>query len=114
MMCATCYCDYDGTEMRALECGHAFCEECYRDHLLEQVSQGMKCIFACCPQAGCPIVVSEELFKELLPADKYKKYSRYILRSFVEQNQSVKWCPAPACEFAVEYPKRIQRDIKCR
>jgi len=49
MMCATCYCDYDGTEMRALECGHAFCEECYRDHLLEQVSQGMKCIFACCP-----------------------------------------------------------------
>ena len=38
MMCGTCYCDYDGSEMRALECGHAFCQECYRDHLLEQLS----------------------------------------------------------------------------
>ena len=38
MLCGTCYCDYDGSEMRAMECGHAFCTECYQDFLLEQVS----------------------------------------------------------------------------
>ena len=29
-------------------------------------------------------------------------YARYLVRSYIEDNRSTKWCPAPGCEFAVE------------
>jgi hypothetical protein len=45
------------------------------------------------------------LYEELLP----KKYKRFLLRSYVEDNSKVKWCPAPGCDYAVEYPKHKAR-----
>ncbi|KAH7670446.1 E3 ubiquitin ligase RBR family protein [Dioscorea alata] len=34
--------------------------------------------------------------------DDKEKYSRYLLRSYIEDNRKTKWCPAPGCDYAVE------------
>ncbi|KAL6579307.1 hypothetical protein OROMI_009523 [Orobanche minor] len=38
-----------------------------------------------------------------LAPDEEKNYHRYLLRSYVEDNRKIKWCPAPGCESAAEY-----------
>ena len=45
--------------------------------------------------------VDELVFKELLPPEQFAKYRRYLLRSFVEENLHVRWCPSPSCNKAV-------------
>lgn len=41
------------------------------------------------------------LLMSVLDEDKRSKLNQYELRSFVETNPHLKWCPAPGCEHAV-------------
>jgi len=45
----------------------------------------------------CKSVVHEEAYKKIVSPELFDKYSRYLLRSFVEDNPKVKWCPSPGC-----------------
>mmetsp|Transcript_21929 Transcript_21929/g.40003 ORF Transcript_21929/g.40003 Transcript_21929/m.40003 type:complete len:539 (-) Transcript_21929:2760-4376(-) len=113
--CHLCYVDYPAKQLRGLECSHFFCLDCYQGYLEDKVkTAGIECIFSTCPEAGCPLIVGEDLFKTLLPPALYTKYKNYIIRSYVERRSVVKWCPAPGCEYAVEYPKAKSRIILCK
>ncbi|KAL4359240.1 hypothetical protein AHAS_Ahas08G0057600 [Arachis hypogaea] len=39
----------------------------------------------------------------LVPDEDKEKYARYLLRSYIEDNKKTKWCPAPGCEYAVNF-----------
>lgn len=112
--CPLCYCDCLGKDIVSMECGHGFCLSCYSGYLQNELQIGRECIFSTCPMQGCNIIISEELYQELLPSSMFRKYKRFVLRSYVEDNSKVKWCPAPGCEYAVEYPKHKARNILCR
>lgn len=58
--------------------------------------------------------MSDSLFRLLLDHDLYTKYKYYFVKSFIDINKSTKWCPAPNCKFAVEYPSMKQTDIVCK
>ncbi|KAG6472341.1 hypothetical protein ZIOFF_069801 [Zingiber officinale] len=49
---------------------------------------------SCCGAAVGQVMI------DLLATHEDKKYSRYLLRSYIEDNRKTKWCPAPGCEFA--------------
>ena len=53
---------------------------------------------ACCCRVQ---VVSESIFQKIVDAEDYLKYARYLLRSFVDINKGVKWCPSPGCSKAI-------------
>ena len=38
---------------------------------------------------------------------------RYVVGSFVDDNKTLKWCPAPGCKNSIEYSKNQPRDICC-
>ncbi|RHY35497.1 hypothetical protein DYB32_000016 [Aphanomyces invadans] len=40
-------------------------------------------------------------YQKLLPAADYARFQEYLLRSFVDINKTVKWCPAPGCDKAI-------------
>ena len=44
------------------------------------------------------------------------KYTRYLFRSYVEDNINTKWCPAPGCEYGVEFVMGSgpNYDVKCK
>ena len=48
------------------------------------------------------VQVPLHVIDEVACEEDKSKYQRYRLRSFVEDNRLVEWCPAPDCEFAVE------------
>ncbi|RWW11580.1 hypothetical protein GW17_00024805, partial [Ensete ventricosum] len=56
-----------------------------------------------CPDPSCSAAVGQDIVELLATDEDKEKYSRYLLRSYVEDNRKIKWCPAPGCEFAVEF-----------
>jgi ariadne-1 len=53
-------------------------------------------------------MVHDAAFQKLVSKEAYSKYNYYLNRSFVEDNEFIKWCPAPGCTNAIrcERPNR--------
>lgn len=110
-LCTVCYEEVEKT--RSLECNHKFCEDCFRGYLESQVSSGPDSVYSTCPQQKCGLIVPIKMFKQLCTDESFKKYQKYFKKSFIEMNKRTKWCPAPSCQYAVEYPSMMQTDIFC-
>jgi len=41
------------------------------------------------------------------------KYLKFYKKSYIDISKAAKWCPAPRCKYAVEYPSMRQADINC-
>ncbi len=51
---------------------------------------------------------------ELLPTDADKdRYQQFLLNQFVDATKSLKWCPGPGCELAVNAPSLGAQDCFC-
>ncbi|CAG0924221.1 unnamed protein product, partial [Notodromas monacha] len=90
-------------------CGHRFCRDCYRDYISSRILSGTMNEWATCPQSDCEQLVSHEQIESLLSADSHalQLYARFLVNSYVDSHKSVKWCPAPDCEFAVRVREGI-------
>ncbi|GMI33680.1 hypothetical protein TrCOL_g737 [Triparma columacea] len=103
--------DFASDEMYAMSCGHSFCRDCWRGFLHSKVGDGPSCIYATCPAAGCPEVITEvevsDVSKDVLP-----KFSTYQLRSYVNLNKLARWCPGAGCT-KVASSKTGFGNIKC-
>lgn len=98
----------------ALACGHRYCKDCWRDYLEIKIKDGPACVTARCPSPRCKAIVHESVFKTLVDAPSYERYSHFFMRSFVENNDYVKWCPAPGCSYAVRSESaHRKRPIQC-
>ncbi|XP_018715425.1 probable E3 ubiquitin-protein ligase ARI8 isoform X1 [Eucalyptus grandis] len=78
-------------------------------------NDGRGCLTLRCPYPSCGSVVGQDMINLLAPKEDKKKYSQYLLRSYIEDNRKTKWCPAPGCEYAVEYfAGREGYDVSCQ
>lgn len=115
VQCSTAYCDKVPIEdALALNCGHWFCHECWRQHLESEINAGRKCVFATCPGmkcrkdhfhkfgCACNEMVPRQVFQRLVSsAPLTAKYDGWMLDNFVEGQRHIKWCPNPKCELAL-------------
>jgi len=113
--CATCpICMCDGVLLVELNCGHGFCSECWKGYLHGQVDDGKAAPQARCPQHKCSQVVPADFFMKFCDEDRIKKFEEWFMRSYVDDNPNVKWCPSPSgCINAVEYQGVENMDIRC-
>eukprot|EP01028_Stygiella_incarcerata_P007655 TRINITY_DN318_c0_g1_i2.p1 TRINITY_DN318_c0_g1~~TRINITY_DN318_c0_g1_i2.p1 ORF type:complete len:494 (-),score=90.89 TRINITY_DN318_c0_g1_i2:133-1614(-) len=112
-MCPICGEDFDGNHIIHISCGHYACEECWSGWVTAKLESGPSVIHSCCLMPKCPNVIPESLFKRVLPKDKYEVFSRYLLRSFVDDNPNVRWCPAPGCGRAIFCATAVSRKVVC-
>ncbi|XP_074328446.1 putative E3 ubiquitin-protein ligase ARI8 [Apium graveolens] len=84
-------------------CGHSFCGECLKGYVSSAINDGAGCLILRCPDPSCRAVVGEDRVSLLVSEDDQRKYKRFLVRSYVESNKKIKWCPAPGCECAIEY-----------
>lgn len=96
-----------------MECAHGLCRDCFTQYLSAQMTDGPEAVFTKCPIHPCKLLVSDELFRELLDPEIYKKYEEYYKNTFIGMNKRTKWCPSPGCNRAVDYPSMKQTDIVC-
>lgn len=79
---------------------------------------GLACLNLRCPfrDPPCRAIVSEDMFFSLgLSEQDNRKYRTYVVRSYVEQNIMVKWCPAPDCKYCVEvnFISNVSQEVVC-
>ncbi|CAN4121246.1 unnamed protein product [Withania somnifera] len=101
--CGICFEDYFSDGILASSCGHPFCVECWQGYIGNSIADGPGCLNLRCPEPSCKVAVPQDMIDKLTSNDDKKKYYGFLFRSYVEENRKIKWCPAPGCNFAVEF-----------
>ncbi|OAY85661.1 putative E3 ubiquitin-protein ligase ARI7 [Ananas comosus] len=100
--------------MRAAACGHRFCGACWQGYIGTSISNGPGCLTLRCPDPSCSAAILQDMINFLATDEDKEKYARFYFRSYVEDGRKIKWCPAPGCDFAVEYYKgSANYDVSC-
>ncbi|KAJ0977173.1 hypothetical protein J5N97_012647 [Dioscorea zingiberensis] len=103
LCCGICFENYPRDMMSSAACGHPFCGACWRGYIGTSISDGPGSLSLRCPDPSCGAAVGQDMINSLASDEDKEKYSRYLLRSYIEDNRKTKWCPAPGCDFAVEF-----------
>ncbi|KAK1270886.1 putative E3 ubiquitin-protein ligase ARI7 [Acorus gramineus] len=103
LTCGICFENYPRNRMNSASCGHQFCNACWRGYIGTSINDGPGCLMLRCPDPSCGAAIGQDMINLLATDEDKEKYNRYLLRSYIEDNKKTKWCPAPGCEFAVEF-----------
>ncbi|KAH8501286.1 hypothetical protein H0E87_016196 [Populus deltoides] len=103
MTCGICFETYPSDRLRAVVCGHAFCNSCWAGYISTAINDGPGCLMLRCPDPSCNAAVGQDMINVLTSNEDSDKYSRYFIRSYIEDNRKTKWCPAPGCDYAVDF-----------
>mmetsp|Transcript_896 Transcript_896/g.3259 ORF Transcript_896/g.3259 Transcript_896/m.3259 type:complete len:534 (-) Transcript_896:162-1763(-) len=114
--CGICFESYSAGEMFSESCGHSFCRSCWKGYFKSAAMDGPSALTLRCPFPKCTNLVCEEHWEAMASPDTLGRYREFEMRSYVEQNRRVKWCPAPGCQFAVECAaaESTPTDVTCR
>ncbi|KAL8487403.1 hypothetical protein ACS0TY_023454 [Phlomoides rotata] len=101
--CGICFENYSFDGLRSAACSHLFCNACWKAYISTSINDGPGCLVLRCPDPSCGAAIGQDMIDKLGSDVGKEKYRRYLLRSYVEDSRKIKWCPAPGCDFAVEY-----------
>ena len=96
--CRICRVERPKEEAIYLGCRHQFCADCYRGYVVNAVNSGPACILLRCPEHKCEEALPSTIFQKLCDVKSFKLYQKYVLRHYVEQSKTMRFCPAPGCE----------------
>ncbi|KAE8651733.1 hypothetical protein Csa_006252 [Cucumis sativus] len=113
--CGICFEIYPLDKIQSAACGHPFCNACWTGYISTSINDGPGCLMLRCPDPSCGAAVGQDMINLLVSDDEKKKYFRYFVRSYVEDNRKTKWCPAPGCDYAVDFIVGSgSYDVTCR
>ncbi|XP_061367272.1 probable E3 ubiquitin-protein ligase ARI7 isoform X1 [Gastrolobium bilobum] len=103
LTCGICFENYPRARIETATCGHPYCFSCWAGYIGTSINDGPGCLMLRCPDPSCGAAVGQDMINLLASDEDKEKYSRYLLRSYIEDNKKTKWCPAPGCEYAVTF-----------
>ncbi|XP_074281495.1 putative E3 ubiquitin-protein ligase ARI7 [Silene latifolia] len=103
LTCGICFDSFTLELIRSAFCGHPYCTTCWKGYVTTSINDGPGCLFLRCPDPSCSAAVGQDMILDLASDEDKKKYSQYLVRSYVEDKKKTKWCPAPDCDNAVEF-----------
>lgn len=102
--CAICCDDSEGLETFAIKCGHRFCVDCYRQYLTQKIREEGEAARIECPESGCRRIIDARSLDILVTPELKERYHELLNRTYVQDKETLKWCPAPDCQNAVDCP----------
>lgn len=98
--CSICLDDDLGPdELFHMACGHNFCQMCWNGYLSQAVTgEGPACLDTRCPDRKCNEMVTNVEVTKLTPSQILAKYEEFELRSYIESNILMRWCPGKSCD----------------
>jgi len=100
--CDICCEDEAGMETFALKCGHRYCVACYRQYLAQKIRVEGEAARIQCPTEGCNLIIDARSLDILVTPDLTERYHELLYRTYVEDKETLKWCPAPDCPNTIE------------
>ncbi|AEC08582.1 RING/U-box superfamily protein [Arabidopsis thaliana] len=115
IQCGICFESYTREEIARVSCGHPYCKTCWAGYITTKIEDGPGCLRVKCPEPSCSAAVGKDMIEDVTETKVNEKYSRYILRSYVEDGKKIKWCPSPGCGYAVEFggSESSSYDVSC-
>ncbi|KAM0327053.1 hypothetical protein ACHAQA_006176 [Verticillium albo-atrum] len=101
-ICDICCEDEAGLQTFALKCGHRYCVDCYRHYLNQKIREEGEAARIQCPAGRCGRILDSRSLDILVTAELSGRYKELLNRTYVEDMDALKWCPAPDCTNAVE------------
>ncbi|CAO3687680.1 unnamed protein product [Rhizopus stolonifer] len=101
-VCDICCDDSPNIETACISCEHRFCKTCYTQYLYQKIREEGESRRIQCPDSGCSLIVDEKTIELLVDTETFNKYRDLLNRTFVDDNDFLRWCPAPDCEYAIE------------
>ncbi|ELP83465.1 ariadne RING finger, putative [Entamoeba invadens IP1] len=98
--CDVCYEDKLPEEMMTNRCGHTFCVNCIRDHILSGMKESGKTIGNLrCLSGGCKCCICMDVVRKLVDDYTYFKYCGLLITGFIENNKQIicKYCNNNKC-----------------
>ena len=103
--CTICYDDVPISDTTAIECGHRFCNRCWREGLKAKMTEGWaSSIVAQCLGYGCKYPLPDSVILGFLDESDRKKFHDASVRQFVQEDPHYKECPGRGCDY-VTYAK---------
>lgn len=110
--CNICIEDVSIDAVTTMDCGHCFCNNCWTEHFIVKINDGQSRRIRCMAHK-CNSICDEAVIRNLVSAkhpDLAERFDRYLLESYIEDNNKVKWCPSvPHCGNAI----RVEGDAYC-
>ncbi|KAH6615714.1 hypothetical protein B0J18DRAFT_288450 [Chaetomium sp. MPI-SDFR-AT-0129] len=100
--CDICCEDEPGLQSFALKCGHRYCVDCYHQYLSQKIKGEGEAARIQCPAEGCTLIIDARSLDLLVTSELTERYHELLHRTYVEDKETLKWCPAPDCQNAVE------------
>ncbi|TQD71608.1 hypothetical protein C1H46_042859 [Malus baccata] len=114
LTCGICFEACPRGSIKSTACGHPYCCTCWKGYIGTSISDGPGCLTLRCPDPSCGASLGQDMISVLVSDEDNQKYSRYLLRSYIEDNKKTKWCPAPGCEYAVNFVGDNENyDVSC-
>ncbi|XP_008790210.1 probable E3 ubiquitin-protein ligase ARI2 isoform X1 [Phoenix dactylifera] len=110
--CNVCFEDVSSSTVTKMDCGHDYCNDCWTEHFIVKINEGQSRRIRCIAPK-CNAVCDESVVRNLVSArhpDIADRFDRFLLESYIEDNNKVKWCPSvPHCGNAI----RVEGDTDC-
>ncbi|KAI9779005.1 MAG: hypothetical protein M1816_003782 [Peltula sp. TS41687] len=103
-MCEICFEDDADLKTYAMRCGHRYCVGCYQHYLAQKIRGEGEAARIQCPKEGCHCIVDSKSLELLVTEELKGRYRILLTRTYIDDKDHMKWCPAPECEFAVDCP----------
>ncbi|MED6116171.1 putative E3 ubiquitin-protein ligase ari8 [Stylosanthes scabra] len=68
-------------------CGYHFCLLCWEGYISTSIKDGPGCLMLRCPAPTCGGAVGQDMINQVAPDEDKLKYSRFLLRSYIEDNK---------------------------
>ena len=112
--CPICDDEYSLRDTYSLGDGHRFCSSCWHDYLTSALANGRAVVLTRCPAYQCNTLVHDETFRRLCTEAEYDRLLHFVLRSYVEDNRSMRWCTHPGCQYALHALNHAVLSVSCR
>ncbi|KAM7256903.1 hypothetical protein ACFE04_012644 [Oxalis oulophora] len=114
--CYICFEDVQTCYMTTMDCGHFFCNDCWTEHFVVNINEGLSRSIKCMSHE-CNTICDEAKISFLVgtrDADLADKFDRFLLESYIEDNDRVKWCPSvPHCGNAIHIKDDEVCEVEC-
>lgn len=92
----------------ALHCGHMFCDACWGSAVT--LAAGSTAILTLrCPQAGCRVVVPDDVLMRYVRSDRQQALQTWILKAMADTTAGWAQCPLGGCTNTVRVPADPQQ-----
>ena len=99
--CSICF-ENHADHMFSLNCGHICCHSCWTFYITVKITD-QDSMIACPGSSSCPTIIKDESIFEFMDKQDIKtKYQQLIIKSFIQSNPMLKWCPGPDCNYVLQ------------